>query len=401
MVYDLIIIGAGASGVYAGIQSEQLNVLMLDSNQEILRKFMLSGNGKANITNDLEVKEVLTNLLGNYKFMYGALKQFGPSQIMTFLKNNRIDFHHQGSKVHLDCTNVNFAKKMLNLLGKNENLTIQFEERVLDVNKSDDLFNVHTNKGDYQAHKVILAAGAVSHPEVGACEDGYIIAKSLNHTISRTFPMGLSLMLPRSNSLTQLTGISFKQVRARLYDNKKVVYDETNDMLITHYGLSGPLIKRLTSYMSFYGPKSTAAISFISEEQVVAELKKYKQLKYCFKFLPKNFIAYVYQTLTLNENQETNNLKKEERQSIIHFLSHYEINKYKLMSAKTAINTGGGVNLKEINPNTMESKIVPNFYIIGEVAGTSALSGGFNLTICYSTASIAMQAILLEQNNKN
>ncbi len=397
MIYDLLIIGAGASGVYAGIQSEQLNVLMLDSNREILRKFMLSGNGKANITNDLEIKEMVTNFLGNYKFLYGALKQFGPTQIMAFLKSHRIDFHHQGTRVHLDCTNVNFAKKMMDLLALNKNLVMQFEERVLDVKKTGDVFDVHTNQGDYQARRVILAAGAVSHPEVGACNDGYEIAKSLNHTISRTFPMGLSLMLPRSSTLTTLTGISFKQVRAQLYDNKKVVYDETNDLLITHYGLSGPLMKRLTSYMSYYGPQTTAAITFMPEAKVIEELKKFKQLKYCFKALPNNFIAYMYRCLTLNENQETANLKKEERQKIIHFLSHYEINKYKLMAAKTAINTGGGVNLREINPSTMESKIVSNLYIIGEVAGTSALSGGFNLTVCYCTASIAMQAILLAQ----
>lgn len=404
MIYDLIIVGGGPSGVYAAVHANKnLKVLILERNNELLRKFLQTGGGHCNITNNSSVKELNENMLYSSKFMFSSFSNFGPKQILEFCKNNRIETYQveETKKIKIVCKNSRFKIKLEDLLNQNQNIEIKYNTLVKNIIKKDELFNViDENNSIFISKNVIVATGGLSYPKTGSSGFGYKFALNLGHTILKTFPMGLGIVTKdKFNINSNLMGTPFSNVKCSIFnkENNKIIISESGELMITHFGLGGTVIRRISGYVGYHNDlKMILKISFLNKEEILNEINKNKKLYSCFKFLPNKFIEFIYKNIGLSPNQETANLSKKQLNEIIENLSNYTLEIISTNDPLLAISTGGGVNFSELNPKTMESKIHSGLYFIGETLGVSPKTGGFNMTVCFSTALSAITNI----NNK-
>lgn len=396
-IYDLIIIGAGPSSTYLALNlNENINTLIIDRNDQILKKFLLSGGGKANITNCCDFETLLNNMIyGSKNFMYHAFKTNPYTDIINFLKENKLDYaqRENSNKIHLLCNNKVFISRVLDKLNKKQNIEFKFKTRVINVFKKNDLFSIEIENSIIYSKKVVVATGGLSFSKfANTSGDGYKFAKSFNHTINKTFPMGISIdLLKQIPQFETLTGTSFKDVKCELFiDNKKII-SETNDLMITTNGIGGPIIRRVSGYITFNKEKNVyILLSLLNQEKLLLTLNKIKKLNELWKefnFFTKKFIQNFYKNLNLNSNSDVKNFSKQLKNKIINYFVNIKIDNFnKTFKYEPAINTGGGINTKEINPINFMSKIVDNLYFIGEVLDVNAKTGGFNLTVCYASA---------------
>ena len=409
-IYDVIIIGAGPSACYLAMNLDnELNTLVIDKNDQILKKFLLSGNGKANITNICSHEELLKNMIfGTKNFMYYAFKKHPQTEIIDFLKRHNLDFKQRENttKLHLLVNNNIFLNEVKKELNAKPNLELSLKTSVVSVEKKEELFYVATTNGEFISRNVVVATGGLSFSKFSGCTgDGYRIAKSFKIPVNKTFAMGISLVLNKQlMQFDGLSGTSFSQVRAKLYLNKKIIADETNDLMVTHNGLGGPIIRRVSGYISYYENKDLDLyLSLIDEKELLDILNKIKRLHELWDFFPqftKKFIKTFYTNTNLDSLTDVKNLNKITKQSIINYFVNIHINDImNKFDVEQAINTGGGINTKYIDPKTFMSTEVKRLYFIGEVLDVNAKTGGFNLTVCYSSALCCCDDINLKNKN--
>lgn len=396
-IYDVIIVGAGPSAIYLTLNlDENINALIIDRNEQILKKFLLSGGGKANITNCCDFQTLLSNMIyGSKNFMYHAFKNNPYTNIISFLKENKLDYvqRENSTKIHLICSNKVFINKVLEKLNNKKNIEFKLNTRVINVSKKDEIFFVETNDSIFYSKKLVIATGGMSFSKfANTTGDGYKFAKSFNHKISPTFPMGISIDLTKQiPQFETLMGTSFKNVKCDLFIENKKIISETNDLMVTANGIGGPIIRRISGYITYNKDKNTyILLSLIEKDKLVFTLEKIKKINELWKifdFFTKRFIQNFYKNLNLNSNSDVKNFSKILKQKIIDYFIEIKISNFdKSFKFEPAINTGGGINTKEINPINFMSKIINNLYFIGEVLDVNAKTGGFNLTVCYASA---------------
>lgn len=393
----IAVVGAGASGLFvAGLLVEQGHeVVVFEKNEKVGKKLFITGKGRCNLTNLCKPDEFLQNVVRGEKFLRTALYNFSSYDCVDF-------FESLGLKTKVERGNRVFpqsdkAGDVVSVLREKhcKNVEFEFDNEVVAVNKKDDKFVVVSKKGKWMFDKVIVATGGKSYKSTGSDGAGYKIAKSFGHSIQEIVPALCPIKL-KNSFVKDLQGVSLKNVQLNINaDGKKLQY--FGEMLFTDCGISGPIVLTASSFVNRL-PKDSVSISLdfkpaLSEEQLDARLlrdfeeHKNKDLKNVLKGLLPKAVADVFpKVLKLDENKKIHDIKKSERKVLLEGLKKFPLDFDGLYDIDAGIVTSGGVNLKEIDPKSFESKFVDGLYFLGEVLDVDALTGGFNLQICWATA---------------
>lgn len=395
----IVVIGGGASGmIAAGKASENKSneVVLIEKNNKLGKKLFITGKGRCNLTNAGGKDFLLENTFGNKKFLYPALNNFGIEQTMEF-------FEKLGVKLKIERGGRVFplsdkSQDIIDALKKYmKGVKIKLNTAVKKIVAHDNkIKGVKTSDGFIECDKVILATGGKSYPVTGSTGDGYIFAKNLGHTIIKPLP---SLVPIITKEHYDLQGLSLKNVGMVLKKSNKILYKDFGEMIFTHFGLSGPIILSASRFL--LNNFSDTQIIFdlkpaLSTEQLDLRLQRdFKKYLNCdFKnalkdLLPQKLIPVIVEISGIDPNKKVNAIKKDERKKLVHLLKNFVFTPIKSLGFENAIITSGGVCTKEINPSTMESKIVNGLYFAGEIIDIDALTGGFNLQIAFSTGYLA------------
>ena len=410
----VIVIGGGPAGMMAAITSaEQGNdVVLIEKNRVLGKKLSITGKGRCNITSSLNIDEFIKNTPGNGKFLFSAFNSFTNKDIIDFIENYGIKTKvERGNRVFpvtdkaQDVVNC-FIKKLKAL-----NVSICLNTLVKDILIDNDnkAIGVRTNNETLKADKIILATGGKSYPLTGSTGDGYKFAKKLGHTITELKPSLVPLVTYEAEMHKTLQGLSLKNVEIKLVDisKNKEIYNDFGEMLFTHFGVSGPIVLSASSHLVRYknikelleNKQIKLLIDFkpaLSKEKLDQRIlrdfeeEKNKSFKNSLdKLLPQKLIPEIVNKSNIDPNKKVNSITKEERENLLSILKQFEVTIKDFRPIEDAIITAGGISIKEINPKTMESKIINNLYFAGEIIDVDAYTGGFNLQIAYSTGYVA------------
>ncbi len=391
----VIIIGGGPAGMLAAIKSkkEKNQVTIIEKNKILGKKMLITGKGRCNITSGVDMSEFIKNVPSNGKFLYSSFKNFTNKDILKLLN----------IPVKLERGNRYFpvsdkAKDVVDALEKElSGVEILTNTSAIEIiTKNNEAIGVKTNKGDFFADKIILATGGKSYPLTGSTGDGYEMAKKLGHTITKIKPALVPLVAKKESKIQcqQMQGLSLRNVGLKLFNNNKLIYEDFGEMLFTHYGVTGPIILSASSHLvrqELNNPRieidlKPALTDEKLDERILRdfETEKNKEFRNALdQLLPQKMIPVILEILQINK--KVNEVKKVERQKLVRTLKHFSIEIEGFRDISEAIITSGGINVKEINPKTMESKLIKNLYFAGEIIDVDAYTGGFNLQIAYST----------------
>ena len=412
-----IVIGGGPAGMMAAITASQSGdkVILIEKMKSLGRKLLITGKGRCNITSSLPIEDFIKNTPGNGKFLYSVYQSFTNKDIVKFLKEEGLEVKEErGNRIFpitdksqdvLEC----FIKKL-----KKNKVEIHYNEEVKEIlykksNGENTVIGVKTTKEEILADKVILATGGKSYPLTGSTGDGYKMAEKLGHTIKDIKPSLVPLEIYEKETCKELQGLSLKNVTVKVIDEEKnkIIFQEFGEMLFTHFGVSGPIIltasSKLVRYKKIEEKMKEKNISLIIdfkpalseqklEDRILRDFSEFKNKQYknsLDKLLPQKLIPVIIRLSNIEENRKVNEITKEERRKLVLLLKNFNLNVKAFRPVEEAIVTSGGIYIKEINPKTMESKIVKNLYFAGEIIDVDSYTGGFNLQIAYSTGYVA------------
>lgn len=400
-------------------------VILLEKNNMLGKKLLITGKGRCNITSSLEMDGFIKNIPGNGRFLYSAFENFTNLDIINMLKENGLEVKEErGNRIFpVTDKSIDVRDALVNEL-KNNKVKIKTNVEVKSiVQKDGKAIGVKLNGGEIEkADRVILATGGKSYPATGSTGDGYEMAKKLGHTVTKIKPSLVPLTVINDKNIEinqieksqyktslnlckELQGLSLRNVKIEIIDTKlnKKIYEDFGEMLFTHFGVSGPTILSSSSHLLRYknieellkNGKIILKIDLkpaLSEEKLNARLlrdfeeNKNKEIKNSLNnLLPQKLIMPVINLLKIDENKKVNSITKEERIELVKLLKSLQITISGFRPIEEAIVTAGGINIKEINPKTMESKLIQGLYFAGEIIDVDAYTGGFNLQIAYST----------------
>ncbi|MBQ8145995.1 MAG: NAD(P)/FAD-dependent oxidoreductase [Clostridia bacterium] len=396
------VIGAGPAGMMSAIQSAYngASVTVFEKNDRVGKKLAITGKGRCNVTNDCDNGELLKNIISNPKFLYAAFSHFDTQATKAFFESLGVKLKtERGRRVFPEsdkAMDIVFALKKCML---DAGVTLK-HERVREITVKDGHVTGIKASREYSFDAVIVACGGASYPQTGSDGDGFAIAKSIGHTIT---PLAPSLVpLETTENLSEIMGVSLKNVVLKIKNNQtgKIVFEEMGEMLFTHFGLSGPLVLSASCHMAkMEKGKYSALIDFkpaldikALDTRILSDFSK--QLNKDFQnslggLLPSKIIPFMVRKSGIEPNAKVNTITKEQRMSLINTLKSLTLEIKGFRPIKEAIVTQGGVKVSEINPSTMESRIVKGLYFAGEVIDVDAYTGGYNLQIAFSTGSLA------------
>ncbi|MDE7423689.1 MAG: NAD(P)/FAD-dependent oxidoreductase [Lachnospiraceae bacterium] len=405
---QVIVVGGGAAGMMAAITSARNGhrVTLLEQNEKLGKKLFITGKGRCNITNASDMDVLFSNVITNKKFLYSAFYQFDNYQTIAF-------FEELGLKTKIERGERVFPEsdKSSDVIAALQKELKKLEVKVLLYTKVEEILeeNGHTKgvivrkDGEnkvFKADAVIVATGGISYPSTGSTGDGYRLAKDMGHQVTKLYPALVPFEI-EDTFVKGLQGLSLKNVGLTLFAGKKKIYDGFGEMLFTHFGISGPLVLSASSYVSGYIQKQSMEVEIdlkpaLTEEQLHARILRdfeeihNKQFKNGLdRLLPQKLIPVIVELSGIQKNKSINSVTKEERNRLVNLLKHFRMVVKGLRGYNEAIITKGGISVKDINPQTMESKIINGLYFVGEVLDLDALTGGYNLQIAWSTGYLA------------
>ena len=396
MKADGIVIGGGPAGMFAAITAAEQGkkVLLLEKNHRLGKKLLITGKGRCNVTNHCTGQEVLQHTPRNGRFLFSAMAAFPPEKTYAFFEShgcplkvergNRVFPVSDRSQSVLDCLQ-NELRRL--------HVTVS-EERVTEILTAEGrVTGVRTDRGSHEAGWVILATGGVSYPATGSTGDGYRMAEALGHTI---VPQEGSLVpLEAEEDCKQMQGLSLRNVGVKLLGAKgKVLYQDFGELLFTHFGVSGPTVLSASCHMKGEGCRLLLDLKPALDEakldaRILRDLEMYQNRAMenaLTDLLPRSMIPVVLRRLEIAPNMQANSLTKQKRRALVELLKAFPVEFLGKRPVSEAIITSGGVKVSEINPKTMESKLVPGLYFAGEIIDCDAYTGGFNLQIAWATA---------------
>lgn len=398
----IAVIGGGPAGIIAaGIAgSRGKDVYLIEKNKRLGRKLYITGKGRCNVTNAAPIDEFFDFINTNNTFLYSSLYSFTNEDIINILNKYGVEtVVERGNRVFPKSNKSSDVLKAFEIFLADNNVKTSLNKTVSNFYFSDNKFMLEIDNVVHEFDKVILATGGKSYPGTGSTGDGYNFAKRLGHKIIDLKPSLVPIEV-YEDWIKDLQGVSLKNVRLNAYSNNKLIHSEFGDMLITHFGISGPIVLSISNYLH---PYSNDEITFTIDlkpaleedkldKRILRDFETYnnKQLKNALgDLLLQKFIPLVMELSQVDPEKIINQITKEERSRLIHIIKNIPLTFKEFRPIEQAIITSGGINTKEINPSTMESKIVPNLYFAGEIIDVDAMTGGYNLQIAYSTGYIA------------
>ena len=389
------IIGGGAAGAMAAISAAQNGaaVTILERNEKLLKKVFITGKGRCNITNTAYYEEFLQNILRGRKFFMSSFSSFDNYVVMDFFENNNLAIKEErGGRIFPQSDKSSDVIKTLENKLSELNVDIKLNFDVKTIENKDGKYIINNSE---EFDKIIICTGGCSYKSTGSDGSMYKIAELLGHEITPILP-GLSAMATNNLDLPQLQGVSMINVRLTAKLDKKTIYDDLGEMLFTHFGISGPLVLSMSSFLEKDRLKEYEI--YLDLKPALSQEKLYNRIGRDFedepkrtmknvmrRLLPAALIETVLQRAEISGEMVCNQVNAKQRQSLVKTLKFFIIEVNDFYKIDQAIVTRGGVNLKEVNPKTMESKIMPGLFFAGEILDIDALTGGFNLQVAFST----------------
>ncbi len=406
----VIVIGGGPAGIIAAIKSKEENndVTILEKNDILGKKILVTGKGRCNITNGAEISEFINNIPGNGKFLYSAFENFNNKDIIKLLKEEGLETKEErGNRIFPVTDNANDVRVSLSKKVRKLGIEVLTNTKVEKVIVKDGIaIGVEYNNNEKMyGDKIIISTGGASYPTTGSTGDGYEMAKEVGHTIKEIRPSLVPLETYEKRYCKEMQGLSLRNIEIKLIDTQKdkTIYKDFGEMMFTHFGVTGPVIISSSAHLVRY--KNINQLMKDKKIKLIIDLKpalsieklddrilrdfaefKNKEFKNSLdKLLPQKMIPVIIELSKIEPDKKVNEITKEERANLVKIIKNLEIYISGFRPISEAIVTAGGISTKEINPKTMESKIVKNLYFAGEVIDVDAYTGGFNLQIAYST----------------
>ncbi len=398
-----VVVGGGASGMMASIASASKgnSVILIEKNEKLGKKVYITGKGRCNLTNNVLINDFMQNVVTNPKFLFSALNNLSPTDTIDFFENNGLKLKtERGNRVFplsdKSSDVIKCLEKSLISLG----VDLRLNTSVLEICvKNDKVYKVITDNGEIDCDSVIICTGGVSYPLTGCTGDGYDFAKKCGHTIVKPLPSLVGIELC-GEKFKHLQGLSLKNVKIRINSQDKTIYEDFGEMLFTHFGVSGPIILSASCLINKLDLKQLnlsidlkpALTMDVLNNRLVREfdLNKNRAISNVMgSLVPKNLVSNVLNDASVSFDKPCCNVTKEERKKICNSLKNLQFKISKLRPIEEAIVTSGGVKVSEINPKSMESKLVKGLFFAGEVIDVDAFTGGFNLQIAFSTGYLA------------
>lgn len=402
MIYDVIIVGAGASGLFSALSIKNKKVLLIEKNKEPGKKILISGAGQCNYTNNCTLDEFLIRYGKRGRFLKSALYNFTNKDAMEFFYNLGVkSFIRDDNKVFPKSLNASDILDALISCCKKNGVDFLYGLSVENIVYGEDkLFIVKTSKSSYVSCNLIIATGGMSYPNTGSTGDGYKLAKSLGHKIINPTE-SLTPIYTENYDFKDLSGISFTNIGVALWRNNKKLHEFNGDFLFTHVNLSGPVILNNSRYIekgdilriNFTSYRNSEEFKNHFENLILTSGKMNVKTVLKSYDLPKRFVDKIIRLANINEELICSQLDKNKRNKLIELISNHPFKVEKLGGFHIAMVTKGGVSTEEINQKTMESKIIPHLYFVGEVIDYDGDTGGFNIQAAFSTGKLAADSI--------
>jgi len=406
----IVIAGGGAAGLMAAVSvkdklMDNCDVTIVEKNPRPARKVMITGKGRCNVTNNCDIDTLISSVPKNPRFLYSAFSVFPPNSVISFFENAGVRLKtERGNRVFpVSDKAVDIVDALVNEV-KKRNVKIICDELESVTAMDESVKSVTLKNGkSIECDSLLIATGGASYPLTGSTGDGYVIAEKLGHTVTEIKPSLVPLEC-HEGFCTRLSGLSLKNVVLSAFEKgkKKPVFKEMGEMLFTHFGISGPLVLSASSYMRYMGKKEyyveidlkPALTNEQLDSRILKDFSENSNKDFSNsldKLLPKSLIPIIVNLSGISSDTKVNQINREQRYTLVNFLKHFTLNITRPRPVEEAIITSGGISVKEINPATMESKIINGLYFAGEIIDVDALTGGFNLQIAFSTGYLAGQ----------
>ena len=400
----VIVVGGGAAGMMACHAAAMCGhqVTLLEKNEKLGKKIYITGKGRCNLTNASDMEVLFANVMSNRKFLYSAFYTFDNNQVIDlFEMNGMATKTERGNRVFPVSDHSSDVISTMAKVLKNDNVEVKLNTTVQSlIIKENKACGVIVNGKEISADNVILCTGGLSYPSTGSTGDGYEFAKKAGHRITDCTPSLVPFNI-REEWVKDLQGLSLKNSAVTIYDEKKKLYSDFGEMLFTHFGVSGPMI--LSASGNIKAGEFAKPLKLVidlkpamTEEQLDKRIlrdfdeNKNKQFRNSVsKLLPSKLIPIIIDLSGIYPDKKVNEISKEERSHFVHLLKNLTMTINGLRGWNEAIITKGGINVKDVNPSTMESKLVSNLFFAGEVLDLDAMTGGYNLQIAWSTGYLA------------
>ncbi|SDB09848.1 hypothetical protein SAMN02910417_00758 [Eubacterium oxidoreducens] len=387
--------------------AQNCDVTLIEQNEKLGKKLYITGKGRCNITNNSDVEKHLSMVKRNPKFLYSAFYSFDSSSVMRFFEEHGLKLKTEhGDRVFPVSDHASDVIKTLERAMKEGQVKIKLNEKVTQIKvKNERVCAVVTSKSCYEADAVIISTGGISYPSCGSDGSGYELVNKLGHTIKECAP-SLVGILTKEEWVTELMGLSLKNVKVSFERGKKCLYEEQGEMLFTHKGISGPVVLTASSVLNDELKTGTVDIWIdlkpaLDKEQMDKRILRDFQTNINRQFgnslnklLPSKLIPVIVRLSGIDPKKKVNEVTKKEREKLVELLKGLRLTSKELGGFSEAIITKGGVSVREVDPSTMESKLVKNLYLCGEMLDLDALTGGYNLQIAWSTGYLATQSVL-------
>jgi len=409
---DLVVIGGGPAGMMcAGVAAGRgLDVILLEPNRQLGRKLRITGKGRCNLTNNCDIRTILSNIPGDGRFLYSALNRLPPSELMAFFEAEGLRLKtERGMRVFPESDNANDVADTMEALCLRRGVRVihSFAREIRAIDGA--VASVMTDDGEIACRAAAICTGGLSYPRTGSTGMGYTMAKKLGHTVTPTRP---SLVPLESGDAwcARMQGFSLRNVRLSAYEDERLIFREQGEMLFTHFGVSGPLVLSASAKMRRMGSAvyrleidlKPALDEKKLDARLLRDFAKYsnREFKNALDDLAGRLMIPVLVELSeIPGDTKVNAITREQRLRLLRLLKAFPVSVSGTRPIDEAIVTAGGVSTREINPRTMESKLVRGLYFAGEVLDLDAYTGGFNLQIAWSTGFAAGNSVPLSEDS--